>query len=113
MTTEELAAWLKLIGLQMPFYARARIKRAFGFTASTTALQVPWSQGRIASLIVPSAPIWVGGDQGITVAATGSSSAFPLQTNAILGFGPEEGDSPTWIITNSTGIDVRCLELLV
>jgi hypothetical protein len=105
-TPNYLALLYALLG---PYYRIAKTKRAFDFTATTTATPVPFTLGRIASLILPSAAVWLGGDGGLT-----TNNGVPINSGAFLTFGPEEGDSITWLITTVVlaPVDVRCFELL-
>ena len=112
LTQAELDAWQQLIALQKPFYQGAVKKHTFGITVTNVkAIRIPWTAGRIASVFIPSLAVWTGGDPGVTVAA-GGSAGLPIVANAQVIFGPEEGDSDTFLIAQLPQVDVRCLELL-
>ena len=105
--TANTALWNSVANELLPWYARARTKRAFDFQATGIAVIVPFTLGRIGSIIAPAGAIWLGGDGGLTV-----NNGLPLTAGMYFTFGPEEGDSYTYLISAGTAIDVRCFELL-
>ncbi len=112
LTYNDLNAWRTLVGLQTKYNLVARTKHAFGILVqANNAVQIPWSAGRIASLFIPSQPVWMGGDGGVTP-YVGAEAGLPVATNATVVFGPEEGNSATWLISTIANVDVRCFELL-
>ena len=112
LTAAENAALAQLIGLLPHYYQGAVKKRAFGITVtSARPVRIPWTVGHIASVFIPSLAVWMGGDQGLQVGA-GGSAGLPIVANAQVIFGPEEGDSDTFLIAQLPSVDVRCLELL-
>jgi len=109
VTPADLAAWQQLIALQVPFYQRAVRKRAFSFQArSDLPARIPFTPGRIASLFIPTTLVWMGGDDTLT-----NQNGLPVLANVPTVFGPEEGDSWTYLIGQAITVDVRCFELLV
>lgn len=112
-TQFDVQLWEMLAPLLRQFNLVATQKHAFGITVnSDKPVQIQWSPLRIASAFVPvSAPVYMGGDATVTV-TPGSTGGYPIRVNQSWIYGPEEGGTPTWLIGNSQGIDVRCLELI-
>jgi len=93
----------------VPKGVQAKQKRAFTITVSTTAVPVKFTNGRIASVILPSGSVWVGGDS--SVAVSGPSGGVPLIFGQPFICGPEEGNSETWLIATAP-VTVACMEFL-
>jgi hypothetical protein len=112
-TTEAIdsAAVNALVAEMLRWFKPARTKHAFDFTVTSGPQPtiVPFTAGRVASLMIPANQIWVGGDAGLTV-----NNGIGLAAGQILSFGPEEGDSYTFVITTTAlaPVDLRCIELL-
>lgn len=112
ITAEDLEAWRRLVALQTQYNLQAARKRSFGVTIGTGARKVPFTVGRILSIFIPSATVWMGGDPSVTVEA-GGAAGLPVVANQTMIFGPEEGSSSTYLIAASPAVDVRCFELLL
>jgi hypothetical protein len=100
----------QLLALLGPYYQVAKTKRAFDFSATAICNPVPFTEGRIAALIIPAGNVWLGGDGGLS-----TNNGLPIGSGGFVSFGPEEGNSITWLITTAllAPIDVRCFELLL
>ena len=91
-------------------YPKAKRKRHFTITVGTVnPIQVSFTNGRIASVLVPNGSIWVGGDN--SVSSTGPSGGIPLISGQPFICGLEEGDSETWLIATAA-TTVACMEFL-
>ncbi len=91
-------------------YPKARRKRHFTITVgATNAFKVPFTNGRIASVLVPNGSVWVGGDSSVTT--SGPSGGIPLIAGQPFICGLEEGDSETWLIATAA-TTVACMEFL-
>ena len=112
LTATAIEAWNKLIQLQIKYNLVASRKRAFGLTVgSVSPLRIPWTVGHIASIFIPAAAVWMGGDLNVQ-SGVGGNAGLPIGANQGFVFGPEEGDSDTYLIASTASVDVRCFELI-
>lgn len=116
-TADEIAALMAVVPLLARWYRAASRKRPFGFACTAVATKVPFTPGRLGTLILPAGNVWLGGDATVSpaVGSTGAGNAgLPIAANAVLSFGEEEGNSETWLVTTAalSPVDVRCLELV-
>jgi len=112
LTSKDVDAWRLLVALQRKYNLVASRKNAFGIlVTSGQAKQIPWTDGRIASVFIPAQAVWLGGDASVQT-GVGGNAGLPIPANEGFVFGPEEGDSASWLIASAVSVDVRCLELL-
>lgn len=103
----ELTLWDDVAKELLPWFARARTKRAFDFQATGNAVIVPFTAGRIGAIMAPTGAVWLGGDGSLS-----ANNGLPLSAGMYFTFGPEEGNSYSWLISAGAAVDVRCFELL-
>ena len=103
----DIDAWRALIAAQKRYNLVARQKNDFQLTVGTNPVKIPWTLGHNLSLFIPSIAVWMGGNNSVSV-----GRSTPIAAGATVIFGPEEGDSPTYLIAASASVDVRCFELL-
>jgi hypothetical protein len=112
MTGADIENWRALLALQKLYNLQAKSKHVFGITVNNTQpIRIPWSKGRIGSVFTPLVACWMGGDPSVLTTA-GQSAGLPIAAGATVIFGPEEGNSDTYLIAQVASVDVRCLELL-
>jgi len=111
-TAAEIDAIMALVPELQQWFQRARLKRAFAFVATIVPRPIPWTPARIASLAIPQSAIWLGGDNGLN-----TEQGLPIPALGVLTFGPEEGGSPTYVISGDGTVGaaqatIKCLELI-